>query len=74
MPRVAALELGDNFRPGGEPPGQDLNGRVTERPGHTGDFDACFVAQVQGADPERGEVRDALAGVGDECGHGCGAQ
>jgi hypothetical protein len=71
---VAALEFGDDCRSGTEPPGQDLHGRIAERAGSVGEFDACFALQMQGADLEPGKFGDGPASVGDECGNGGGAQ
>ena len=71
---VAALELGDDRRPGVEPAVQDLHGRAAERAGTVAELDARLAVEVQGADLEPGELGDAPAGVGDECGHGGGAQ
>ena len=72
--RIAALELGDDRRPDVEPPGQDLHGRAAQAAGAVGEVDACLAAvQVQGADVEPGEFGYVPAGVGDECGHGGGA-
>src|SRR5215467_13497710 len=74
VPRVAALEFGDDRGPGGEPTGEDMYGRVAERAGFVAEVDACLVAQVQGADLEVGEFRNAPAGVGDERGQRGGPQ
>ena len=55
---VAALEFGDNHRPGAEPPGEDLHARAAERAAFVGEFDTCLAVQMQGADVEAGELGD----------------
>ena len=49
---IAALQLGDDLRPGGEPPLQDLDGRLAERARAVGEVDAGLAVQVQGLDAE----------------------
>jgi hypothetical protein len=78
--RVAALELGDERPPGGEPAGEDVHGRPGERVRLAVEVDAGFLApghlavQVQRAELEVGDLGDAMAGVGDDGGHRRGAQ
>src|SRR3984957_801636 len=72
--RVAALEFGDDGRPGSEPPREDLHGRAAQRDNHVSELDACLAIEVQRADFEPGEFGDGPASVGHERGHGGGAQ
>ena len=77
---VAALELGDERAPGGEPAGEDVHGRPGQRVRLAVEVDAGFLAsghvavQVQRAELQVGDLGNAVAGVGDDRGHGRGAQ
>ena len=72
---VAALELGDERPPGGEPAGQDVHGRPGQRVRLAVEVDASLWAyghvavQVQGAELQVGDLGNAVAGVGDDRGH-----
>ena len=60
---VAALELGDDLRPGGEPAVEDLHGRAAERARFVPELDARFAVEVQRGDFEPGELGDVTSFV-----------
>src|SRR5579875_3878634 len=47
---IAALELGDDRRPDGQPPAEDLHGCLAERARAVRELDARLAVQVQGLD------------------------